>query len=143
GPGQERAVRGAGRQSPHCPRGREQEQAGLFERLSTVPCLPPPQPRADPVRRAKKLASHLSGDGILEGAHKHLTQRLNQRLDGLMAEHAKAVEENIADIMRVDLEMTRIELYDGTAKSDPAGIGEVTREKPYSRTDAPNVDDAF
>lgn len=131
------------RKTADFPRVPEQEQAGVFERLSTVPCLPTPQPLADPVRRAKKLASHLSGDGILEGAHKHLTQRLNQRLDGLMAEHAKAVEENIADIMRVDLEMTRIELYDGTAKSDPAGIGEVTREKTYSRTDARNVDDAF
>lgn len=121
---------------------RELEEAGVFDFMTQLPCLPTPQPLADPVRRAKKLASHLSGDKVVEGAHKALTARLNERMDGLLAEHAKDVAANVKDIMRVDLERTTVDLYN-TSGSGEGSIGTITRTQAYSRTDAKNVDDAF
>jgi type III restriction enzyme len=122
------------RETASFPRVRELEEAGVVELLETMPCEPAPQSLADPVRRAVTLATHLAGDGIVEGAGAQLRARLFARLDGLASEYAVQVETNRQDIFAADLELTTV---------DYAGMGAATRTKSSRRTDAVNVEDAY
>jgi len=64
--------------------------------------LPPPDPLANPIRRAKTLAKLLTDDSrgpaLQPRASAELTAKLNNRFAGLMVEHAAAVAKNVEDI---------------------------------------------
>ena len=76
--------------------------AGVFESIALVPSVPAPDVLASPLRRAKELARLLtdtaSGHALLPHAHKALTKVLMAKLDGLRAQHAEAVEANVANL---------------------------------------------
>lgn len=84
----------------------------VFALLEGLPSIPTPDRTASPLRRARTLARLLSDDAagapLLADAGADLTKRLNQRLDGLAAEHADAVEANVADLLSTAVARTRI-----------------------------------
>lgn len=84
----------------------------VFALLEGLPSIPTPDRTANPLRRARTLARLLSDDAagapLLADAGKDLTKRLNQRLDGLAAEHADDVEANVADLLSTAIARTRI-----------------------------------
>ena len=85
---------------------------GVFALLEGLPRIPTPDRTASPLRRARTLARLLSDDAagapLLADAGADLTKRLNQRLDGLAAEHADDVEANVADLLSTAVARTRI-----------------------------------
>ncbi len=84
----------------------------VFALLEAMPSVPTPDRTASPLRRARSLARLLSDDAtgapMLADAGADLTKRLNQRLDGLAAEHADDVEANVADLLSTAVARTRI-----------------------------------
>lgn len=84
----------------------------VFDFIETLPSTPTPDKLANPLRRAKSLVRLLSDDrggyALLPDADAVLTRLLNARLDGLAAEHATAVAENVADIKTVEVHRSRI-----------------------------------
>jgi hypothetical protein len=87
--------------------------AGVFEVVEGLPSFPPPDALASPLRRAKALAklltdSEVSGGPLLADAGQHLTRTLNARLDGLAAENASAVSENVRKIETANIRRTTI-----------------------------------
>lgn len=86
--------------------------AAVFAFLEGLPSIPTPDRTASPLRRARTLARLLSDDAagapLLADAGADLTKRLNQRLDGLAAEHADEVESNVADLLSTAVARTRI-----------------------------------
>lgn len=84
----------------------------VFEFIETLPSTPTPDASAHPVRRAKTLvrllADDVSGPALLADADAVLTQILNAKLDGLAAEHAYAVAENIADLKTVEVHTSKV-----------------------------------
>jgi type III restriction enzyme len=93
---------------------------GVFDLVGSLPSVPTPDPLASPLRRAKTLAKLLTDDAVpggalLEEAGAKLTKLLNAKLDGLAAQHADLVTENVdniesAEISRTTLTHTGIEL---------------------------------
>jgi len=79
----------------------------VFELVESLPSIPTPDRSANPLRRAKHLvqllADDASGPALLPGADALLTERLNKRLDGLAAELATEVSEQVADLRTVDI----------------------------------------
>ena len=54
------------------------------------------------------MADDLSGSALLPNADQLLSQTLNSKLDGLAAQHAEAVADEIADIMSVDILRSKV-----------------------------------
>jgi type III restriction enzyme len=84
----------------------------VFDFIETLPSTPTPDKLANPLRRAKNLVRLLSDDrggyALLPDANAVLTRLLNAHLDGLAAEHATVVAENVADIKTVEVHRSRI-----------------------------------
>jgi Tfp pilus assembly protein PilV len=84
----------------------------VFALLEGLPSIPTPDRTASPLRRARTLARLLSDDAagapMLADAGADLTKRLNQRLDGLAAEHADDVAANVTDLLSTAVARTRI-----------------------------------
>lgn len=97
-----------------------------FDFIVKLPSIPTPDKTASPMRRAKTLARVLAdpagGNPLLADAGADLTTRLNQRLDGLAAEHAKAVDTNVDDLLNTVVATTRI-----TTVGEDVGGGSMTR----------------
>ncbi|MGH9166206.1 MAG: DEAD/DEAH box helicase [Acidimicrobiales bacterium] len=75
----------------------------VFEFIESLPSVPTPDPLASPLRRAKMLAKLLTDDEVAGGAlmaeaGARLTKLLNSKLDGLAAQHADQVAENVKNI---------------------------------------------
>lgn len=86
--------------------------ATVFAFIEGLPSIPTPDRTTSPLRRARTLARLLSDDAagapLLADAGADLTKRLNQRLDGLAAEHSDEVESNVADLLSTAVARTRI-----------------------------------
>lgn len=84
----------------------------VFDLVCGLPALPAPDVLANPLRRAKELARLLTdtarGDGLMPDAGTQLTQTLMAKLDGLAAQHAEQVEQNITDLETADIQRVRI-----------------------------------
>jgi hypothetical protein len=92
--------------------------ADVFDVVEDVPSWPKPDKLASPLRRAKAMAKLLtdgsSGTPMLADAGERLTKALNARLDGLMAEHADAVDTNVEDLLTLRSRTIRVGTTDGT-----------------------------
>ncbi|TVP74843.1 MAG: type III restriction endonuclease subunit R [Puniceicoccaceae bacterium] len=86
----------------------------VWAAFDQIPSQTLPRKAARPVRRLTALAQALSHDGLRERALKDAYEKLYARLDGLLAEHAGQVEENIDAILTVEGEVI------------VAGVGEAT-----------------
>ncbi|MHB8959049.1 MAG: DEAD/DEAH box helicase family protein [Candidatus Limnocylindrales bacterium] len=84
----------------------------VFALVEGLPSIPTPDRTASPLRRARTLARLLADDAagapLLADAGADLTKRLNQRLDGLAAEHEDDVEANVTDLLSTAVARTRI-----------------------------------
>ena len=84
----------------------------VFAFVESLPSVPTPDRTASPLRRAKRLAQLLADDAdgapMLAGAGAALTARLNQRLDGLAAEHAGTVTANVEDLRSTIVATTKV-----------------------------------
>lgn len=105
---------------------------GVFEAVEAVPCLPAPDPLANPIRRAKTLAKLLTdesrGPALLPGAGAELTTKLNNRFAGLAVEHAAAVAKNVEDIETMQGRHTVYGFDDAEAKAAPRAIATAARD---------------
>lgn len=109
--------------NPHIP-------AEAFAVVERVRSLPPPDKLANPLRRAKLLAMALAdtaapGGAMVADAGSRLTKALNQKLDGLAAEHREALEAKVADLESLSLVRRRWRREaDGTMveSADPVSI---------------------
>ena len=76
--------------------------AEVFAFVEGLPSWPKPDALADPLRRAKALVKVLtdesSGEALMVDAGARLTATLNAKLDGLAAEHAQAVADNVKNL---------------------------------------------
>jgi hypothetical protein len=99
----------------------------VFAYIDALPSIPTPDRTASPLRRARTLARLLADDAggapLLADAGAELTKRLDLRLDGLAAEHAAEVEENIQDLLTTAVARTRI-----TTAGEDLGAGPVVVE---------------
>jgi hypothetical protein len=99
----------------------------VFAFIEGLPSIPTPDRTASPLRRARTLARLLADDAggtpLLADAGAELTKRLDLRLDGLAAEHAAEVEENIKDLLTTAVARTRI-----TTVGEDLGAGPVVAE---------------
>jgi type III restriction enzyme len=84
----------------------------VFEFVETLPSIPTPDTSANPLRRAKNLvrllADDATGTALLEDADAQLTAAINARMDGLAAEHAKALEAMVRDLKTVVVHTSKI-----------------------------------
>ena len=84
----------------------------VFAFIEALPSIPTPDRTASPLRRARTLARLLaddaSGEPLLADAGAELTKRLDLRLDGLAAEHAAEVNENVQDLLTTAVARIRI-----------------------------------
>lgn len=96
--------------NPHVP-------TEVFDLVETLPSLPAPDALANPLRRAKELTRLLtdnaSGSALLADAGQRLTKALNNKLDGLAAQHAEIVAANVQNIEHADLVRGRYS-FDGS-----------------------------
>jgi len=99
----------------------------VFTFIEGLPSIPTPDRTASPLRRARTLARVLADDAggapLLADAGAELTKRLDFRLDGLAAEHAAEVEENVQDLLTTAVARTRI-----TTVGEDLGAGPVVAE---------------
>ena len=97
----------------------------VFEAIKNAPCVPAPDPLANPIKRAKALVKLLtdasSGQAMLAGAGAELTAKLNARLAGLAVEHASAVDAGVADIEEMQGRHT-VQHTDGTVSTEQKSI---------------------
>ena len=104
----------------------------VFEAIESVPCLPAPDPLANPLRRAKALAKLLTdasrSRALLAGAGAELTTKLNNRFAGLMVEHAATVAKNVEDIETMQGRHTVYGFDDGATKAAPRAIATAARD---------------
>ena len=88
----------------------------VFDLICDLPALPAPDVLANPLRRAKELARLLTdtarGDALMPDAGAQLTRTLMAKLDGLAAQHAEDVKQNIADLQTADLQRVTISVGD-------------------------------
>ena len=84
----------------------------VFEFIEELPSIPTPDRTASPLRRARTLARLLAdgadGPALVADAGAVLTERLNARLDGLAAEHAKTVDTAVDDMLTATVRRSRI-----------------------------------
>lgn len=104
----------------------------VFDAVESVPCLPAPDPLANPIRRAKALTKLLTDDSrgapLLPGAGADLTARLNGRFAGLIVEHAAIVAKNVEDIETMQGRHTVYGLEGAAAKAVPRAIATAARD---------------
>lgn len=86
--------------------------AEVFEAITSLPSLPAPDVLSNPIRRAKELARLLTdtarGEALMVDAGAKLTASLMAKLDGLAAQFASDVEENIENLETADVQRSRI-----------------------------------
>jgi len=75
----------------------------VFEFVETLPSFPPPDALASPLRRGRTLAKLLTDDeapggALLADAGLQLTKGLDAKFDGLLAENAAKVAENVKQL---------------------------------------------
>lgn len=84
----------------------------VFELVERLPSIPTPDKSANPLRRAKRfvqlLADDASGTALLPDGDAQLTERLNKRMDGLAAEFATQITEQVADLCTVDIHTEKV-----------------------------------
>jgi hypothetical protein len=85
----------------------------VFDLLEGLPSVPTPDPLASPLRRAKMLAKLLTDDEVPGGAlmseaGAQLTKLLNSKLDGLAAQYADPVAENVRNIESAEVSRTTL-----------------------------------
>ena len=84
----------------------------VFDFICELPALPHPDVLASPLRRAKELARLLTdtagGDAMMPDAGAHLTKTFMAKLNGLAAQHAGRVEQNITDLVTADIRQVRV-----------------------------------
>lgn len=99
----------------------------VFAFIEGLPSIPTPDRTASPLRRARTLARLLADDAggapLLADAGAELTKRLDLRLDGLAAEHAAEVDENVQNLLTTAVARTRI-----TTVGEDLGAGPVVVE---------------
>jgi hypothetical protein len=105
----------------------------VFDFVNALPSIPTPDRTASPLRRARNLARLLADDAggtpLLVNAVADLTERLNARLDGLAAEHKKAVEATVDDLLAASVRTTRVT----TVGEDTGAEPEVRRIATHAR----------
>ena len=94
------------------PRNREMPNE-VFDLVESLPSVPTPDPLASPLRRAKILAklltdSDVPGGALNDHAGEDLRRLLNSKLDGLIAQHADRVFENVRNIESADISRTTV-----------------------------------
>lgn len=86
--------------------------AAAFDVIRELPALPAPDALADPIRRAKQLARLLTdtarGDALMADAGAQLTKALMAKLDGLAAQHADQVNQNVQNLETADIRRARV-----------------------------------
>ena len=86
--------------------------AAAFDVIHELPALPAPDVLANPLRRAKELARLLtdttSGSALMPSAGAQLTKSLMAKLDGLAAQHAQRVEQNVKDLETAEIRRARV-----------------------------------
>lgn len=86
--------------------------AAAFDVIRELPALPSPDALADPMRRAKQLARLLTdtarGDALMPDAGARLTKALMARLDGLAAQNAEQVNQNVKNLETADIRRARM-----------------------------------
>jgi hypothetical protein len=85
----------------------------VFELVESLPSVPTPDPLASPLRRAKILAKLLTDSELPGGALNHragedLRKVLNSKLDGLAAQYADQVAENVSNIETAEISRTTL-----------------------------------
>lgn len=85
----------------------------VFDCVEVLPSLPTPDPLASPLRRTKMLAKLLTDDEVPGGAltpeaGAALTKLLNSKLDGLAAQFADQVAENVKNIESAEVNRTTL-----------------------------------
>lgn len=104
----------------------------VFDIVESVPCLPAPDPLANPIRRAKALAKLLTDDSrepaLLPQAGAELTDKLNNRFDGLMVEHSGLVAKNVEDIETMQGRHTVYSFKSTETKAVPRTIATAVRD---------------
>ena len=89
-----------------------QVDAAAFDIIRELPALPAPDALADPLRRAKQLARLLTdtarGDALMADAGAQLTKALMAKLDGLAAQHAEQVNQNVENLETADIRRARV-----------------------------------
>ncbi len=91
----------------------EKLQADMFELIELLPSVPTPDALASPLRRAKMLAKLLTDDEVPGGALMAeagalVTKLLNSKLDGLAAQYADQVAENVENIESAEISRTTL-----------------------------------
>lgn len=91
--------------------------ASVFDLIQSLPSVPAPDTLANPLRRARSLVMLLTdddkGSAMLPDAGASLTSLLNQKLDGLAAQHADKVAENVHDLQHTDVGRESVAAVDG------------------------------
>ena len=86
--------------------------AAAFDVIHELPALPAPDVLANPLRRAKELARLLTdtaGAGaLMPNAGAQFTKSLMAKLDGLAAQHAQQVEQNVEDLETAEIRRARV-----------------------------------
>jgi type III restriction enzyme len=117
----------------------------VFAYIEALPSIPTPDRTASPLRRARTLARLLADDAggapLLADAGAELTKRLNFRLDGLAAEHAAEVEENVQDLLTTAVARTRINTVGEDLGAGPVVVEVATHARDVAR-DAQRIIDS-
>ncbi|MHB8459839.1 MAG: DEAD/DEAH box helicase family protein [Candidatus Limnocylindrales bacterium] len=117
----------------------------VFAFIEGLPSIPTPDRTASPLRRARTLARLLaddaSGSPLLADAGAELTKRLDLRLDGLAAEHAAEVEENVQDLLTTAVARTRITTVGEDLGAEPVVVEVATHARDVAR-DAQRIIDS-
>lgn len=85
----------------------------VFALVESLPSIPTPDPLASPLRRAKILAklltdSDVPGGALSDHAGEDLRKLLNGKLDGLAAQYADQVTDNVKNIESADIRRTTL-----------------------------------
>ena len=88
--------------------------AAAFDAIRQLPALPAPDALAEPMRRAKQLARLLTdtarGEALMPDAGAQLTTVLMAKLDGLAAQHADEVNQNVKNLETADIRRARMSI---------------------------------
>jgi hypothetical protein len=118
----------------------------VFAYIDALPSIPTPDRTASPLRRARTLSRLLADDAggapLLADAGAELTKRLDHRLDGLAAEHAAEVEENVRDLLTTAVARTRITTVGEDLGEGPVVVEVATHGRDVAR-DAQRIIDSI
>jgi type III restriction enzyme len=117
----------------------------VFAYIDALPSIPTPDRTASPLRRARTLARLLADDAggapLLADAGAELTKRLDLRLDGLAAEHAAELQENVQDLLTTVVARTRINTVGEDLGAGPVVVEVATHARDVAR-DAQRIIDS-